>query len=376
MTTSLKIGIIIIILVIIGLGSYFLWQTQKPDELPPEVPSVTLTPQEVYETWFESQVKGDWDKVFANMVDIDGEPYTPKCQELFKESFGAYHLGAEYTLDIEEEVRMYNCQEDPMALAFGVEIPEGECMAIPHSLWLKPRDGIESTTDSETILRKVNNQWKVVMWCEPLRWGLSPEEEPAQINETMIKPKVEKLTGSIEEMLATCDQKFITRNNGTTSVAPELDECYEQALENVTTIDVCEKAGAKGNCYVIAGVRLSDVSACKKITFFATKLRCFVGIAVNLNKPEICEQADKTGNASIGQCYIRVAVALKNPLVCEKINESDQCLRGGNIGNVRFILTFCKESCYFDLAKELKNPSLCDHVGSAAIDACIKAIDY
>jgi hypothetical protein len=183
-----KIGLIVLILILIfaGIGGYFIWQGQRiekrhPQRVPPGVEIFEekpqkkkkfLSPKEVFKIWFEGQIKGDWNAVFANMVDVDGKPYSEECEEGFKKAFDD-RLGAEYTLDVkEEEIKIQNCKESPelkrLAEIFGVQLPEGECAIVPFSYWLKHSDGSEEGLESELSFLKVNEEWKVLMWCAPL----------------------------------------------------------------------------------------------------------------------------------------------------------------------------------------------------------------
>lgn len=58
--------------------------------------------QKVFKTWYDSIVKGDWEIVFDNMVDINGKSYPKECREKFKEAFSNW-VGAKYTLYVGDE---------------------------------------------------------------------------------------------------------------------------------------------------------------------------------------------------------------------------------------------------------------------------------
>jgi len=184
-----KLVSIVIIFVIIGIVGYFLWQIQRGKEFSPktiflETPLLkkekpiteefsALTPQEVFRNWFKAQIEGNWNIAFNYMVDIDKRPYSFKCQEAFKKAFND-RVGAEYTLKIEEnEIKIKDCRNFSelikMAEIFGFNLPEGECAIVPHSFSITPPQGVQfSETDTFISLFKVDDQWKVMVYCKPL----------------------------------------------------------------------------------------------------------------------------------------------------------------------------------------------------------------
>jgi len=174
--------IIIILAIIVGAGA--LWyakraeQPYQPIEIKKPETSKSLTPQEIVKAWFENQKKGEWQTVFANMVDVDGKPYSQECQDGFKKAFGA-NVGAEYTLDIKNDLKIGSCKDLPelnlLAQSFGFQLPDGQCANVSLSYATKSSGKVE---DTFLILFKVNNDWKVMMYCKPL---LSVEEPTTKV---------------------------------------------------------------------------------------------------------------------------------------------------------------------------------------------------
>lgn len=132
-----------------------------------EKPASTLTPQEVIKAWFEDQKKGDWQSVFTDMVDVDGKPYSQKCQDGFKKAFGA-NVGADYTLNIKNDLKTGGCKDSPelnqLAKVFGFQLPDGQCAIVSISYSTKSSGSV----DTFSTLFKINNDWKVMMYCAPL----------------------------------------------------------------------------------------------------------------------------------------------------------------------------------------------------------------
>ena len=176
--------IIIILAIIVGAGA--LWyakrteQPYQPIETKKPETSKSLTPQEIVKAWFENQKKGEWQTVFANMVDVDGKPYSQECQDGFKKAFGA-NVGAEYTLDIKNDLKIGSCKDLPelnqLAQIFGFQLPDGQCAIVSLSYATKSSGKVE---DTFLTLFKVNNDWKVMMYCKPL---LSVEEPTPKVEE-------------------------------------------------------------------------------------------------------------------------------------------------------------------------------------------------
>ena len=187
--TNWKFLLIIIILAII-VGGGTLWYVKRPEKLyqpveikkPPEV-SKNLTPQEAIKAWFDGQKKGDWQSVFANMVDVDGKPYSQECQDGFKNAFGA-NEGADYTLSIKNDLKTGSCKDLPelnqLAQISGFQLPEGQCAIISISYSTKTSGNI----DTFSTLFKVNNDWKVMMYCEPLLSVPTTQEKTSAPKET------------------------------------------------------------------------------------------------------------------------------------------------------------------------------------------------
>jgi len=170
--TNWKFLLIVIILAII-VGGGALWYVKRPEKpyqpveiKKPEI-SQNLTPKEVIKTWFENQKKGDWQSVFANMVDVDGKPYSQECQDGFKKAFGA-NVGADYTLDVKNDLKTGTCKDLPelnlLAQSFGFQLPDGQCAIVSISYSTKSSGSV----DTFSTLFKVNNDWKVMMYCKPL----------------------------------------------------------------------------------------------------------------------------------------------------------------------------------------------------------------
>lgn len=135
--------------------------------------------QKVIKTWHDSIVKGDWETVFNNMVDINGKPYSKECRAKFKEAFGTW-VGAKYTLDIGDEI--IECEYDPLIKAifedaYGVkleELPKG-CISIPYSSSMSFPDGSSQSGTGAFAVLKVDGKWKVLVACKPLLYFPSIE---------------------------------------------------------------------------------------------------------------------------------------------------------------------------------------------------------
>jgi len=192
--TNWKFLLIVIILAII-VGGGALWYAKRPEkpyltiEVKKQEISQNLTPQETIQAWFEDQKKGDWQSVFANMVDVDGKPYSSECQDGFKKAFGA-NVGADYTLNIKNDLKTGTCKDLPelnlLAQSFGFQLPDGQCAIVFISYSTKSSGSV----DTFLTLLKVNNDWKVMMYCKPLlSIGESTEKEGVIEGETANTPK-------------------------------------------------------------------------------------------------------------------------------------------------------------------------------------------
>lgn len=170
--TNWKLLLIIIILAII-VGGGVLWYVKRPEKLYQSVEikkteiSQNLTPQEVIKDWFDNQKKGEWQSVFADMVDVDGKSYSQECQEGFKKAFSV-NVGSEFTLDIKNDLKTGGCKDltelNQLANVSGFQLPDGQCAIVSLSYLTESWGSV----DSILTLFKLNNDWKVMVYCKPL----------------------------------------------------------------------------------------------------------------------------------------------------------------------------------------------------------------
>lgn len=206
----MKKPILLILILLIILASGCSQQIQKTNEN-------ESRPQEVFESWFNSTINGDWNNVFINMVDSDGNPYSENCKDSFKKSLG-YRVGTQYQLNIKNISEEKQCREIPeyqrLAEAFNVSIPNGLCVIISYSAQLKYPNVGTSNEETDSFLLKVNNEWKVIIDCykssstESQNLNATEEYQADKLNLTIDLPKT---SFNVNE---TFEGKFIVENKG------------------------------------------------------------------------------------------------------------------------------------------------------------------
>ena len=202
--------VLLSLIILIILASGCSQQPEKPVEN-------EVKPEEVFEKWFNSTINGDWNNVFINMVDSNGNPYSEDCKDSFKKSLG-YRVGAQYQLNIKNISEEEQCRELPeyqrLAEIFNVSIPNGQCVIISYSVQLKYPNGDTSNEETDSFLLKVNNDWKVIIDCSK---SVSKESQKLNVTEEY---NVDKLNLAIDlpktsfKVNESFKGKFIVENKG------------------------------------------------------------------------------------------------------------------------------------------------------------------
>lgn len=132
----------------------------------------TEKPKEILKEWYKAQFSGDWEKVFALMVDENGEPFSEECQEAFKRSIGKEWAGASYSLKLGSPKDCDWLIITKLLESFKIKVPEKiksfKCLTIPYMLSYTTKEEISATPSGENWLLKINNEWKVWTACKPL----------------------------------------------------------------------------------------------------------------------------------------------------------------------------------------------------------------
>jgi hypothetical protein len=126
-----------------------------------------IKPESVVELWFKSNVAGDWEKYFSLMVDENAKPLSESCKKMLREVWGG-EVGGIYSLETKSAIPCLQSGIIKAMVSQGiVKIPEGvECLAVPYTLTMTTVKGVKSTVKSEQALLRVDNEWKVWVYCQ------------------------------------------------------------------------------------------------------------------------------------------------------------------------------------------------------------------
>ena len=393
MNTTLKIGIIIIILVIIGSAGYYFWQ--KPEELPPEI-----TPVE------EKLPPGEKPLALSICENISDQDIKNACIGGVTENITLCNGG-------------YECYTAVAILKNDPSICEkGPSPSLCYWNFALVRKNVSfcfllSDRDRDSCLLKLAEIEKNFSFCGLIidstfstgcydaLFEIIKPNKPDMCKAIALYYEhfrcendiVSKYTDDIEE----CKKISVPLNKyrclaRVTNNVSICDEMYEALKDNIFINTLREKDECYSEVYSKVAMETKDLTLCEKIDDTFRKEKCFRDIAVETKNISICEKIESdykftcysiiakvTGDANICEdvplrpnvihCYEMVAVSTENATLCEKLTDrkdKERCFR--KIAELTNDTTLCQKlddlgvraSCVTEIASKTGDASGCE----------------